>query len=93
MYGGYGIAFDGKKEWNFGNDFARNAIIFGVDNSSSFYTDNCKNNFRRYSDINGSFGMPEEKFSINFSKARTKFCVSLHYNVDNSHFLLMEKNL
>ena len=24
----------GKGEWSFGNDYARNVIIFGVDNSS-----------------------------------------------------------
>ena len=29
----------------FGNDFARNVVIFGVDNSSSSHTDNQKNNF------------------------------------------------
>ena len=34
-------------------------------------------------DIDGSFGAPEKKFSINFSKAKTKFCLSLHYNGDN----------
>ena len=26
--------FDGKSEWTFGNNCARNVIIFGVDNSS-----------------------------------------------------------
>ena len=31
--------------------------------------------------INGSFVAPEKKFSINFSKATTKFCISLHYMV------------
>ena len=41
----YGIAFDGKGEWNFGNDFARNVIIFGVDNSSSYHTDNRKKTY------------------------------------------------
>ena len=30
----YGILFDGKAELKFGNDPARNFIIFGVDNSS-----------------------------------------------------------
>ena len=29
----------------FGNGFARIVIIFGVDNNSSSYTDNRKNNF------------------------------------------------
>ena len=40
-YGGYGITFDGKGEWNFPNDSARNVKIFGVDNSSS-HADNRK---------------------------------------------------
>ena len=35
VYSGYGMAFDGKGEWSFGNDYARNFIIFGIDNSSS----------------------------------------------------------
>ena len=29
----------------FDNGTARNVIIFGVDNTSSFHADNCKNNF------------------------------------------------
>ena len=40
--------------------------------------------------INGSFGSPEKKVSIDFSKANTKSCSSLH-NGDNSYLLLMEK--
>ena len=32
VHSGYGIAFDGKGEWNyFGNDFARNIKTFGID--------------------------------------------------------------
>ena len=34
---------------------------------------------------NGSFGSPEKKFSSNFS------CFSLHYNHDNSYFLVNGK--
>ena len=30
---------------SFGNGFARNVVIFGVDNISSSHTDNQKNNF------------------------------------------------
>ena len=37
VYIGYGIAFDGA---DFGNDFASNVVIFGVDNSSLSRTDN-----------------------------------------------------
>ena len=44
VYSGYGVAFDGKGEWSFGNDYARHKI-FGVDNSSSSHTDSQKKNF------------------------------------------------
>ena len=33
MYSSYGIVFDGKGEWSFRNDYARNVIIFGFNNS------------------------------------------------------------
>ena len=39
---GYGIRFDRKEEFSFGNGFGRNFIIFGVDMSSSVHTDNEK---------------------------------------------------
>ena len=45
MYRGYGIEYNGKSEWKFRNDYAKNVIIFGVDNSSSSHIDNHKNNF------------------------------------------------
>ena len=45
VYSGYGITFDSGGLWSFGNDFAGNVIIFGVDNSSSSHSDNRKNNF------------------------------------------------
>ena len=62
-YSGCGIAFDGKGYWNFNDDYARNAIIFGVDNSSSSCTDNLKNHFLILGlgdtfGIHGSFGAP-----------------------------------
>ena len=96
----YGIAFDGwsGSEWSFGNDYPRNVIVFGVDNSSSSHNDNLKNNFLIFGEgdtfgINGSFGAPEKKFSINFSKANKKFCLSLHYNADNSYLFVNEKEI
>ena len=75
----YGITFDTAGSWSFDNEFARNVIIFGADNSSSSHSDNRKNNFlvlgeNRTYGINGSFGSPEKKFNINFTKANTKFC-------------------
>ena len=94
MYSDYGIVFDGTGSWNFGNDFARNVVIFIVDNSSSSHADNSKNTLlvlgeRPTSGINGSFDSPEKKFSINFSDR--KFCFSLHYNCDTSCLFLNGK--
>ena len=43
MYSGYGIVFDGKGEWSFGRDYARNIVIFGVDTSLLSHIDNRKN--------------------------------------------------
>ena len=41
--------------------------------------------------IKGSFCSPEKKFSTNFSKANTKFCLSLHHNCDNSYLFVNGK--
>ena len=72
MYSGYRIA-DGKGSWSFNDDFG--VLMFGVDNSSSFHTDNRKNEFLILDKggifgINGSFGAPEKK--LIFSKTKTK---------------------
>ena len=75
------IAFDELGSWNFGNNFARNVIIFSVDNSSSSHTDNRKNDVLvlgegTSNEINGSISASEQIFSINFSIAKTKFCTN-----------------
>ena len=74
-YSSYGIAFDGKGEWSFGNDFAENAIILGVENRSSSHSDNLKNDFLILGEgdtfgINGSFGGPEKKLILILVKQR-----------------------
>ena len=84
--------------WSFGNDFVRNVVIFGVDNSFSSHNDIRKNNFlvlgkALTDDINGRIGTAEKTFSINFSKAKAKYCLSLHYNSDiSSLFVNRKKN-
>ena len=70
MHSCYRIAFDGKGEWSFGDGFARNVLIFGVDSSSSSHADTLKNDFLILGegntfDINGSFGAPEKKWKRN----------------------------
>ena len=91
MYGAYGIVFDGTGSWSFGNDFTRNVLFFGVDNSSSSHIDNHKNNFIVLGEgpanyTNDSPSAAKQKFSINFTKAKTKFWLRLHYNGYNSYF-------
>ena len=98
LYSGYGVASDGGGSWSCGNDSVRNVIIFGVDNSLSSHTDNLMNRFLILgedptSGINKSFDSPQKKFSINFSKARTKFCLTLHYNVDNGYLFVNGKEI
>ena len=88
LYSGCGMTFDSADSWSINNDTARNAKIFGVDNSSSSHSDNRKNNFLVLGEgptfgINGSFDSPEKKVGINFSKANKKFCLSLHYLMDS----------
>ena len=76
--------------WTFGNDFARNVVIFGVDDSSSSRSDNRKNNFLILGDINDSFGSLEKKyqFSTSFTKANIKICLSSHCHHDNSYLFI-----
>ena len=71
-------------------------VIFGVDNSLSSHADDCKNIFLVLSegptdDIKSCIGAAKKKFSINFSTAKTKFCLSLHYNHHNSYLFVNRK--
>ena len=61
-YNFFRIAFDQKGEWRFGNDDARNVIIFGIDNSSSSPADYLKNYFLvlHEGDTFGIHGSPGE---------------------------------
>ena len=43
--------------------------------------------------INGNFGSPEKRFSINFTKANSKFCLSLDYNYDSSYLFVNGKEI
>ena len=70
--------FDGLASWSFVNNFAKNVLIFGVDNSSSCYTDTRKNDFSLLDesltdDFNGRIGVAEKNVSINLKKKRKTF--------------------
>ena len=62
------------------------------------YNDNRKNDLLVLGEgdtfgINGSLWVPEKKIDIDFSKAKTKFCLSLHYNSDNSYIFVNGKEI
>ena len=66
--------------------------------SLSCHTDNTKDKVLvlgkgLISGLNGSFGSPEKKISIDFSKARKKFCLILNYNGDNNYLLVNGKEI
>ena len=78
MYSGYERAFEQLGSWSFGNYFAGNVVVFGVDNISLSHTDNHKNNLLLLGEeptdyVNGSVGSAEQKFHINFRKEKTHF--------------------
>ena len=98
VHSGYEIIFDSAGSCSFGNGDARNVVTFGVDNSSSSHADNHKKHFLVLGEgptfgINQSFGSLEKKFIINFSEPRTKFCLSLYYNSDNSYLFVNGKEI
>ena len=76
VYSGYGMTFNSAVSWSFDNEFLKSVMIFRVNNNSSSHSDNRKNNFLILDEaliygINRSFGSPEKKFSINFTKEFT----------------------
>ena len=93
-YSGYVIGFDRHGEFSFGTrGFGRNCIIFGADLSSSSHANNNKNNILVLGKdvvqgINDTTIYAEKMYSINFSENNKKFCLSLHYNGDNSYLFV-----
>ena len=85
-YSGYGIGFDSKGTFMFSNSqFACNVIIFGADMSSSVHVDNKIKDILILGEdpnqgVDGTTLTAEKKYSIKFTKARKKFCLSLHCN-------------
>ena len=89
-YSGYGIGFDGRGIFTHPTgSFANNAIILGVDMSSSVHIDNKGKDILILGSVPtqglGEHSLTAEKmYSINFSATGRKFCLSLHYNGTNS---------
>ena len=88
-YSGYGIGFDRETSFSIGNETGKNVIIFGADISSSSKIDNRKKDIlilgkRPTQGLEHTLST-EKLHSINFTKKKTKFCLSLHYNGANSY--------
>ena len=92
-YSGYGIGFDRKGEFSFGNGFDRNCLIFGANltNSSSHVT-NQKNSVlalgKVFTYINGTTIYAEKIYSVSFTENNKKFCLSLYYNGANRYLFV-----
>ena len=92
-YSRYGIGFDRKEEFSFGNGFSRNVIILGADMSSSVHANNTRKNILVLGkdfiqELDNTTIYAEKLYSVNFTKTNTKFCLSLHYNGDNSYLFV-----
>ena len=80
-YSGYGFGFDAHSAFSMlsGDGFGKNAIIFGVDNSSSPQADNRQKDIlipgKGHADgLDDTTVTEEAKFCISFTKQETKFC-------------------
>ena len=96
-YSNYGIGFDRKSSFAFlCTGWGRNVIIFGVDMSSSTKIDN-KKKYILILDKGPTQGLehtvPAEKmYSTNFTEKNEKFCLSLHYNREDSYLFVNGTN-
>ena len=94
QYSGYWIGFDRKRNFSFsGNGFGQNVIILGVDVSSSVHIDNKEKDIlilgKDPTQRLGEHSLAAEKiYSFNFTLARKTFCLSLHYNGENSYLFV-----
>ena len=93
-YSGYGIAFDEKGAFSQpGGGFANNAIIFGVDMSSSVHSNNKKKSILIFGEglaqrLDDTTLTAEKMYSISFTLTKKKFSLSLHYDDANSYLFV-----
>ena len=91
---GYGIGFDGQGAFSFpSGGLGCNVTISGVDMSSSVLVDNKKKYILILREgpmqgLDGTTLTAEKMYSINFTKSKKKFCLSLHYNGANSYLFV-----
>ena len=74
-------------------NFGQNLIMFGADMGSSTHGNNKTRNILVLGKdfiqgIDGTTNYEEKMYSINFTKSKTRFCLSLHYNKENSYLFV-----
>ena len=94
---GYGLGFDSTGQFTHTQGgMARNIIIFGVDSSNSAHATNKTQNILILGHdltqkINGTTIYVEKMYSPNFTAENKIFCLSLHYNGDDSYLFVNGK--
>ena len=98
-YSGYGIGFDSRGSFSHpSGGEGKNVIIFGTHMSSSVHANNKVNNVlvldkAFIQGINDTTIYAEKMHSPNFTVDNKRFCLSLHYNGDNSYLLVNGKEI
>ena len=92
-YSGYGIGFDRSSSFSFsGGGFGQNVLIFGVDMSCFSHIDNKKKDIlvigKEPTQRLEHTLTAEKMYSINFTEKNKKFCLSLHYDRDDSYLFV-----
>ena len=100
QYNVYGIAFDSKGEFTHpsGQGYTKNVVIFGVDSSCSRHSFNKTQNIlvlgkEFIQKINNTTIYAEKMYLPNFTLDDKIFCLSLHYNSDNSYLFVNGKEI
>ena len=95
----YGIAFDSRGSFSHPNGgYGRNVIIFGADMSSSAHANNKTKSILVLGKdfiqgIDNTTIYAKKIYSTNFIVDNKEFCLSLHYNGDNSYLFVNGKEI
>ena len=99
IYSGYGLGFDSTGQFSHPQGgMARNIIIFGVNSSHLVHLTNKTQNISILGHgltqkVNNTTIYAEKMYSPNFSAENKIFCLSLHYNGDNSYLFVNGKEV
>ena len=99
IYSGYGLGFDSTGQFTHcQGGMARNIIIFRADSSNSVHATNKTQNILILGHgltqkVNNTTIYAEKMCSPNFSAENKTFCLSLHYNGDDSYLIVNGKEV